>query len=147
MPRPIFFHIHANTWHCKRFIHALEHEGHWLVSEASKVEALFSFFDGIPGTVPQRLHSIDLGSLNPPHLPLSEMGGSWNMKSSRLFGSCHRTRLWAPMVSPPISCSAPTMTSSLKSLWHLMPSGTWMHVTSKRSMTCSWFSYLRRQTW
>jgi hypothetical protein len=79
MPRPIFFHIHANTWHCKRFIHALEHEGHWLVSEASKVEALFSFFDGIPGTVPQRLHSIDLGSLNPPHLPLSEMGG-WFME-------------------------------------------------------------------
>jgi hypothetical protein len=54
MPRPIFFHIHTNTWHCRRFIHALEHEGHWLVSEASKVEALFSFFDGILGTVPQR---------------------------------------------------------------------------------------------
>jgi hypothetical protein len=70
-----FFHIHANSRHRRRFIHALEREGHSLVSKASKVEALFSFFDDVLGMPSQCLHSIDLGTLDLPRLALSELGG------------------------------------------------------------------------
>jgi hypothetical protein len=43
------FHIHAKVWHRCKFIHSLEHDGRTLSSEASKKEALFSFFDKILG--------------------------------------------------------------------------------------------------
>jgi hypothetical protein len=45
-----FFHIHANSRHRRWFIHSLEHEGRSVMLEASKAEALFSFFNDVWGT-------------------------------------------------------------------------------------------------
>jgi hypothetical protein len=70
-----FFHIHANACRCRRFIHALEHEGRTLVSEASKADAFFSFFDAVLGAPTQRPHTIKLSLLDLPRIDLSELGG------------------------------------------------------------------------
>jgi hypothetical protein len=61
-----FFHIHANVRRRWKFIHSLENGGRTLTNEASKEEAMFSFFDDILEVVQQRMHSI-----NPSLLDLS----------------------------------------------------------------------------
>jgi hypothetical protein len=52
----------------------LEHDGHTLVVEGSKVVALFSFFDDILRVAPQRQHTTDLDLLDLPQLQLSKLG-------------------------------------------------------------------------
>jgi hypothetical protein len=47
-----FFHVHANARWRKKFIRLLEHEGQCLLSEESKTEVVFQFFDDIWRTDP-----------------------------------------------------------------------------------------------
>jgi hypothetical protein len=55
----------------KNHIHNLVHEGCTLLSEESKVEATFHFFDGIMGTLATQLNTINLDQLNLPQLELT----------------------------------------------------------------------------
>jgi hypothetical protein len=50
-------------------------EGHTLVSEANKVDPLFSFFGAVLGMSAQRPHTIKLSLLDLPHIDLLELGG------------------------------------------------------------------------
>jgi hypothetical protein len=66
-----FFHIHANARRRKKFIRSLDHEGQCLISENSKVQAVFQFFDEILGRPTSRSHAINLELLDLPRLQLS----------------------------------------------------------------------------
>jgi hypothetical protein len=109
-----FFHIHANACRCRRFIHALEHEGRTLVSEASKGDTIFSFFDAVLGASAQCPHTIELRLLDlPPHRlvragrTVHGVGNMASRKYGKSFRNCRRTRRQGRTASPLISCIAP----------------------------------------
>jgi hypothetical protein len=66
------FHIHANARERKIFIWSLDYDGQHLVSEESKAEMVFQFFDEIMDRPVDRSHSINLELLDLPQLELSE---------------------------------------------------------------------------
>jgi hypothetical protein len=68
-----FFHIHVNVRRRWKFIHSLENGGRTLTNEASKEEAMFSFFDDILEVVQQRMHSINPSLLDLPRRKLPEL--------------------------------------------------------------------------
>jgi hypothetical protein len=110
-----------------------------LVSEASKANTLFSFFDDVLATSAQRLHSIDLVLLDLPRLTLSELGGQCiEHEICRSSRSCRQTRHRVRMASPPISYSVLGRSSSRISWRRSMRSGTSTHEISMRSMARSW---------
>jgi hypothetical protein len=69
-----FFHAHANACRQKNFIHSVTHEGNVLVSEESKAQAFFSFYDKLLGTSTSCSCNINLDVLDLPRLSLASLG-------------------------------------------------------------------------
>jgi hypothetical protein len=60
------FHAHANGRQRRKFVRSLQHNGHTLVDEGRKAEALFEFFNGILGMPAQRQMVLNLDLLDLP---------------------------------------------------------------------------------
>jgi hypothetical protein len=69
-----FFHVHANSWRRRNFIRSVERDGQVLVTEDSKAQAFFEFFDTVMGTLLSWRCAINLNHLGLLCLVLSQLG-------------------------------------------------------------------------